>query len=61
MGLPFRRFRKAVAAGVSMLRRLVSEQSQILGQTIMIAGVTGMLLMLAGLATNQLRRQIFPA
>ncbi|KQZ65010.1 hypothetical protein ASD67_11485 [Sphingopyxis sp. Root1497] len=61
MGLLYPQLRKIISASASTLRRLGSEQSQLLVQTVVIAGTTGMILTLVGLALSQLKRQISPA
>lgn len=58
MGLLYLQICKLISFGASTLRRLGSERSQLLGQTMAIAGLTGMILMLAGLALSQIRRQL---
>jgi hypothetical protein len=60
MGLLYPQLRKIISASASILRRLGSEQSQLLVQTVVIAGTTGMILTLVGLALSQLKRQISP-
>lgn len=50
-----------VIAFASEIRRRISNHLQSLGQAMMLAGVTGMCVMLAGIVLDHVRRHIFPS